>query len=236
MSKIKGELNNPKNTKQEQSTVERDNVKSSDTVTFLEEIKQYTDERNNNQRVTQDHTRATFLIDNESLSELDDLVDYMEALGAVDGGDLVKVKGIGKDLDKYRVISKNFKSRFINFCIKEGLKAWKDKEDEIPDIDRARFPVGDDEYWRAFKIKDQHDHVYYTEQDNRGHQKAYLTTNPEEKRTDKQATEEYINELFEKKQKLEQSDLEQKAQQRKQKKEDKERERMRMILQELNNE
>lgn len=233
MSKIKGELKKPN--KQEQPTEEHKTVESSDTVTFLDKIKEYTDVRNN-QIVTQDHTRSTFLLDNKSLSELDDLVDYMEALGASDGGDLVQVKGVGKDLDKYRIISKNFKSRFVNYCIKEGLKSWKDKEGKIPDIDRARFPVGNNEYWRAFKIKDEHDHVYYTEQDNRGHQQKYLTTDPKETRTDKQATEEYINELFEEKQKLEQSDLEQKAQQRKQKKEDKERERMRMILQELNNE
>src|SRR5699024_4767608 len=120
-----------------------------------------------------------------------------------------------------------FKSKFLNYLIKEGLEQWSKEEGTIPSIDRARFPVNDGSYHRAFRINEKNK-LTYTIQDARGHEITYLTTDSSADK-DKQATEEYINELFEEKQNLAQNDLEQKAQQRKQKKEDKERERMRMI-------
>ena len=229
-SKVTKKNNNPKEQPNEQTTKEP--VKSSDKVTISDKVREYSEHRMGAKRINENHTRSTFLIDNESLEKLDDLVDYMEATNALDSE---FTKGL-TDTKKQslRNFAGGFKSKFLNYLIKEGLEQWAKEEGTIPSIDRARFPVNDGSYHRAFRINEKNK-LTYTVQDSRGHELTYLTTDSNADKS-KQATEEHINELFEEKYELEQQDLEQKAQQRKQKKEDKERERMRMILQELNNE
>lgn len=233
-SKVTKKNNNPKEQPNEQTTKEP--VKSSDKVTISDKVREYSEHRMGAKRINENHTRSTFLIDNESLEKLDDLVDYMEATNALDSE---FTKGLTQTKkDSLRNFAGGFKSKFLNYLIKEGLEQWSKEEGTIPNIDRIRFPVknknGETVYHRAFRINEKNK-LTYTVQDSRGHEIDYLTTDSNADK-DKQGTEEQINKEFEKNKKLEQEDLEKKAQQRKQKKEDKERERMRMILQELNNE
>ena len=233
-SKVTKKNNNPKEQPNEQTTKEP--VKNSDRITISDKVREYSEHRMGAKRINENHTRSTFLIDNESLEKLDDLVDYMEATNALDSE---FTKGL-TDTKKQslRNFAGGFKSKFINYLIKEGLEQWAKEEGTIPSIDRARYPIKDKNgvefYNRAFKINEKNK-VTYTIQDPRGHELEYKTTDPTADK-EKQATKEQINNWFEDKQKLEKEDKDKKAQQRKQKKEDKERERMRMILQELNNE
>src|SRR5699024_5297321 len=229
---------NKKNNTKEQSSepTNQEPVKNSDRITISDKVREYSEQRMGAKRINENHTRSTFLIDNESLEKLDDLVDYMEATNALDSE---FTKGL-TDTKKQslRNFAGGFKSKFINYLIKEGLEQWAKEEGTIPSIDRARYPIKDKNgvefYNRAFKINEKNK-VTYTIQDPRGHELEYKTTDTTADK-ENQANKEQNNNWFENTQKLEKEDKDKKDQQIKQKKDDKECKRMRMILQELNNE
>src|SRR5699024_12813597 len=166
---------NKKNNTKEQSSepTNQEPVKSSDKVTISDKVREYSEHRMGAKRINENHTRSSFLIYNESLEKLDDLVDYMEATNALDSE---FTKGL-TDTKKQslRNFAGGFKSKFLNYLIKEGLEQWAKEEGTIPSIDRARFPVSDGSYHRAFRINEKNK-LTYTVQDSRGHELTYLTT------------------------------------------------------------
>lgn len=148
-------------------------VTNSDSISIKEKIEEYSDERMTSGRISESHKRATFLVDEETLDKLQNLIDLMEATNAIDSSyqnDLTD-----KQIRSNRLLAKGFKSKFINYCLDTILDEWENTEDTIPDVDKARYKTSDDTFNRAFRFK-QDNILYGLEQNHRGKEVRFMST------------------------------------------------------------
>lgn len=164
-------------------------VTNSDNLSIKDKIEEYSDERMTSGRINESHKRATFLVDEETLDKLQNLIDLMEATNAIDSyyqDNLTK-----KQIRSNRLLAKGFKSKFINFSLSTMLDEIENSEGTIPNVDKARYKTSDGTYNRAFRFK-QDNVLYGMEQNNRGKEIKFMSTANGN-------TEQEINEWFESK-------------------------------------
>ncbi|MEJ7195111.1 hypothetical protein WL277_11975, partial [Staphylococcus epidermidis] len=106
--------------------------------------------------------RSTFLVDDDTLEKLQNLVDYMEASNGLDSKyhDNLTVKQIRDN----RLLSKGFKSKVVNYALDTIMEQWESDEGLIPKVDKVRYKTSEGKYNRAFRFEENGD-LYYLEQD-----------------------------------------------------------------------
>ncbi|MEJ7151706.1 hypothetical protein WL544_12145 [Staphylococcus epidermidis] len=180
-------------TKEEQP--KKEVVTNSDKISVKDKIEEYSDTRMTSGRINETHKRSTFLVDDDTLEKLQNLVDYMEASNGLDSKyhDNLTVKQIRDN----RLLSKGFKSKVVNYALDTIMEQWESDEGLIPKVDKVRYKTSEGKYNRAFRFEENGD-LYYLEQDNRGNEVKFLSTG-------KGFSESEINELFNEKEELEQN-------------------------------
>lgn len=177
-------------TKQEQPKQEA--VTNSDKLNVKDKIEEYSDERMTSGRINETHKRSTFLVDQDTLDKLQNLVDLMEGTNGLDSK--YQDNLTTKQARDNRLLAKGFKSKIINYALDTVLEEWESTEGLIPNVEKVRYKNPEGTYNRAFKFE-ENGVLYYLEQNNRGHEVKYLAT-------DSGITEDEINELFNEKVKL----------------------------------
>ncbi|MCG2355677.1 hypothetical protein K4S27_11095 [Staphylococcus epidermidis] len=191
---VKKKVNEPK----EEQTKEVSNsevVPNSDRISVKDRIEEYSDTRMTSGRINETHTRSTFLVDDETLEKLQNLVDYMEASNGLNSKyhDNLTLKQIRDN----RLLSKGFKSKVVNYALDTIIEQWESDEGLIPKVNKVRYKTTEGKYHRVFKFEENGD-LYYLEQDNRGNEVKFLSTG-------KGFSESEINDLFVKKEEIAES-------------------------------
>ncbi|OIJ29029.1 hypothetical protein [Staphylococcus sp. LCT-H4] len=164
-------------------------ITTTDKQTIKEELKDYADKRQNSSIIGDTHTRSTYLISDDTLDKLEDLVAHIEATNGLNSE---LTKGMSKEeINKGRVLSKGVKSKIVNFAIQSFLNNYEAQEGLIPDTEHKRYNVGTVKskiYHNAYRFTN--DGVTYgITQDNRGKEISFMST-------DSGNTVEEINEWF----------------------------------------
>ena len=165
-------LNKKKTEEPKQDTV-KEPVTSSENVSIRERIEEYSNTRMTSGRINETHQRATFLVDQDTLTKLNNLVDLMEGTNGLDSKyqDNKTVKQVRDD----RLFSKGFKSKLINFSLDTILEEWEQSQGLIPEVSKIRYKAQDGTYHRTFKFKEE-GILYLITQSNRGHEIEFLTS------------------------------------------------------------
>lgn len=192
---------NPNNVKQKKTETKQEEqpkqevVSNSDKLSVKDKIEEYSDERMTSGRINETHKRSTFLVDQDTLDKLQNLVDLMEGTNGLDSK--YKDNLTTKQARDNRLLAKGFKSKIINYALDTVLEEWESTEGLIPNVEKVRYKTTEGTYNRAFKFE-ENGVLYYLEQNNRGHEVKYLAT-------DSGITEDEINELFNEKVELAES-------------------------------
>lgn len=179
--------------KRKQLKLKKSNLKetntNSDKISIKDKIEEYSDTRMTSGRINETHKRSTFLVDDDTLDKLQNLVDYMEASNGLNSKyhDNLTVKQIRYN----RLLSKGFKSKIVNYALDTIMEQWESDEGLIPKVDKVRYKTPEGKYNRVFRFIENGD-LYYLEQDNRGNEVKFLSTG-------KGFSETEINELFDEK-------------------------------------
>lgn len=183
---------NPENVKQKKTETNQEEqpkqevVSNSDKLSVKDKIEEYSDERMTSGRINETHKRSTFLVDKDTLDKLQNLVDLMEGTNGLDSK--YQDNLTTKQARDARLLAKGFKSKIINYALDTVLEEWESTEGLIPNVEKVRYKTTEGTYNRAFKFE-ENGVLYYLEQNNRGHEVKYLAT-------DSGITEDEINELF----------------------------------------
>ncbi|MCD8835053.1 hypothetical protein K2V58_12320 [Staphylococcus arlettae] len=192
---------NPENVKQKKTETKQEEqpkqevVSNSDKLSVKDKIEEYSDERMTSGRINETHKRSTMLLDQDTLSKLQNLVDLMEGTNGLDSK--YQDNLTTKQARDNRLLAKGFKSKIINYALDTVLEEWESTEGLIPNVEKVRYKTTEGTYNRAFKFE-ENGVLYYLEQNNRGHEVKYLAT-------DSGITEDEINELFNEKVELAES-------------------------------
>lgn len=192
---------NPNNVKQKKTETKQEEqpkqkaVSNSDKLSVKDRIEEYSDERMTSGRINETHKRSTFLVDQDTLDKLQNLVDLMEGTNGLDSK--YQDNLTTKQARDARLLAKGFKSKIINYALDTVLEEWESTEGLIPNVEKVRYKTTDGTYNRAFKFE-ENGVLYYLEQSNRGIEVKYLAT-------DSGNTEDEINEKFNKKVELAES-------------------------------
>lgn len=192
---------NPENVKQKKTETKQEEqpkqevVSNSDKLSVKDKIEEYSDERMTSGRINETHKRSTFLVDQDTLDKLQNLVDLMEGTNGLDSK--YQDNLTTKQARDNRLLAKGFKSKIINYALDTVLEEWESTEGLIPNVEKVRYKTTEGTYNRAFKFE-ENGVLYYLEQNNRGHEVKYLAT-------DSGITEDEINELFNEKVELAES-------------------------------
>ncbi|QQS86566.1 hypothetical protein I6J04_13270 (plasmid) [Staphylococcus carnosus] len=191
---------NPENVKQKKTETKQEQpkqeiVSNSDKLSVKDKIEEYSDERMTSGRINETHKRSTFLVDQDTLDKLQNLVDLMEGTNGLDSK--YQDNLTTKQARDNRLLAKGFKSKIINYALDTVLEEWESTEGLIPNVEKVRYKTTEGTYNRAFKFE-ENGVLYYLEQNNRGHEVKYLAT-------DSGITEDEINELFNEKVELAES-------------------------------
>lgn len=192
---------NPNNVKQKKTETKQEEqpkqeaVSNSDKLSVKDKIEEYSDERMTSGRINETHKRSTFLVDQDTLDKLQNLVDLMEGTNGL--GSKYQDNLTTKQARDNRLLAKGFKSKIINYALDTVLEEWESTEGLIPNVEKVRYKTTEGTYNRAFKFE-ENGVLYYLEQNNRGHEVKYLAT-------DSGITEDEINELFNEKVELAES-------------------------------
>ena len=181
-------------TKQEEQP-KQEVVSNSDKLSVKDKIEEYSDERMTSGRINETHKRSTFLVDQDTLDKLQNLVDLMEGTNGLDSK--YQDNLTTKQARDARLLAKGFKSKIINYALDTVLEEWESTEGLIPNVEKVRYKTTEGTYNRAFKFE-ENGVLYYLEQNNRGIEVKYLAT-------DSGITADEINELFNKKVELAES-------------------------------
>ena len=189
---------NPENVKQKKTETKQEEqpkqeaVSNSDKLSVKDKIEEYSDERMTSGRINETHKRSTFLVDQDTLDKLQNLVDLMEGTNGLDSK--YQDNLTTKQARDNRLLAKGFKSKIINYALDTVLEEWESTEGLIPNVEKVRYKTTEGTYNRAFKFE-ENGVLYYLEQNNRGIEVKYLAT-------DSGITADEINELFTEKQEL----------------------------------
>lgn len=192
---------NPENVKQKKTEKKQEEqpkqevVTNSDKLSVKDKVEEYSDERMTSGRINETHKRSTFLVDQDTLDKLQNLVDLMEGTNGLDSK--YQDNLTTKQARDNRLLAKGFKSKIINYALDTVLEEWESTEGLIPNVEKLRYKTTDGTYNRVFKFE-ENGVLYYLEQNNRGREIKYLAT-------DSSITVDEINELFTEKQDLAES-------------------------------
>ena len=192
---------NPENVKQKKTETKQEEqpkqevVSNSDKLSVKDKIEEYSDERMTSGRINETHKRSTFLVDQDTLDKLQNLVDLMEGTNGLDSK--YQDNLTTKQARDARLLAKGFKSKIINYALDTVLEELESTEGLIPNVEKVRYKTTEGTYNRAFKFE-ENGVLYYLEQNNRGIEVKYLAT-------DSGITADEINELFTEKQELAES-------------------------------
>lgn len=168
-----------------EETIPTTPVDINDTKTIKEELKKFSDERQGNSIIGEDHTRATHLLSNSSLEKLNHLVNFIEASYGLNSE---LTKGMDeKEVKKARTLTKGTRSKALNFALQHFLDTWEQEEGLIPNTEHKKYKVGN-VYHNAYRFT-QDGVTYGILQDNRGKEVNFMST-------DSGNTVEEINEWF----------------------------------------
>lgn len=179
---------------EQENEVYIDNEKPTDKKDIRERLEDFSDRRMVSGRISELSSRATFLVSDDVLSKLSDLVDHMEAISSLDSK-LNEDKTL-KEIRDMRLFSKGFKSKFIGYALESAINEWESEIGVIPQTERVRYKSQDGTYHRTFKFKEE-GVLYLITQSNRGHEIEFLTSN--------KTSEDEINAKFDKYVKLSES-------------------------------
>lgn len=158
---------------EQENEVYIDNEKPTDKKDIRERLEDFSDRRMVSGRISELSSRATFLVSDDVLSKLSDLVDHMEAVSSLDSK-LNEDKTL-KEIRDMRLFSKGFKSKFVGYALESALNEWEAEKGLIPETERVRYKAQDGTYHRTFKFKED-DILYLITQSNRGHEIEFLTS------------------------------------------------------------
>lgn len=165
---------------------------------FLNKAYEHKQERDARYLVTDDHSRATFHIADETIERINDICSYMEVLSGIGGVFSSERVEDYSNHEKYRKLAKGFKSTIVNMALDNIITDFEKSHGKLPKVDRVRFMSSDKTYHRAFKIVDD-ENVYFSELDNRGNELLYFSNTVA---TELFATSEEIEKLFNQRLKL----------------------------------
>lgn len=149
-----------------------DNTDLNDTKTLKEHLKDYSVQRMSDSIIGESHTRSTYLIEDETLEKLNSLVSYVQANNGIDSE---ANKGLNKtEVNRSRALTKGFKSKAVNFAISQFLDQWESQEGLIPDVQHKKSKVG--KVYHNYYLFTENGETYGIEQDNRGKELRYLST------------------------------------------------------------
>lgn len=162
---------------------------------FTDKVFEHIANRSANARISDSFSRSTYFISNDSIEALDNICRYVELLGSVDGE---FASSRGEDSQRYRILSKSFKSVAVNMVLDSLIEQFTDEHDGVPIVEKVRyFNKQDKLYYRAFLVTDE-DNIYYQELDNRGNTIKFYSNTVSDHLF---ATEDEMNALFRKRQK-----------------------------------
>ncbi len=149
-----------------------------DTTTVKGALKDYSVERMGNSIIGENHTRQTYLIDDETIEKLEYLVSYVQATNGINSENN---RGLNKtEINRRRALTKGFKSKAVNYAIKKFIEQWEGQEGAIPDVQHKKhgFKIGDtDKYkYHHYYMFTENGETYGIEQDNRGKELRYIST------------------------------------------------------------
>lgn len=147
-------------------------ITTTDKQTIKEELKKFSDERQGNSIIGEDHTRATHLLSNTSLSKLNDLVNFIEASYGL-GSKLTK--GMDeREVKKARTLTKGTRSKALNFALQHFLDTWEQEEGLIPQTEHKRFKVSNKNHNAYRFTKDGV--TYGITQNHQGKELSFMST------------------------------------------------------------
>lgn len=158
---------------EQENEVYVDNENIADKKDIRERLEDFSDRRMVSGRISENSSRATFLVSDDVLSKLSDLVDHMEAVSSLDSK-LNEDKTL-KEIRDMRLFSKGFKSKFVGYALESALNEWEAEKGLIPKTERVRYKAQDGTYHRTFKFKEE-GVLYLITQSNRGHEIEFLTS------------------------------------------------------------
>lgn len=179
---------------EEENEIFVDNEQETDKKDIRERLEEFSDQRLVSGKISEISSRATFLVANDVLEKLSDLVDYMEAVSSLDSK-LNEDKTL-KEIRDMRLFSKGFKSKFVGYALQSALDEYEADIGLIPETKRVRYKSNDGTYHRSFLFR-QGNVLTLTTQNNRGHEIEFLTSN--------KTSEDEINAKFDKYVKLSES-------------------------------
>lgn len=145
---------------------------TTDKQTIKEELKKFSDERQGNSIIGEDHTRATHLLSNSSLEKLNQLVNFISASYGL-GSELTK--GMDEvEVKKARTLTKGTRSKALNFALQHFLDTWEQEEGLIPNTEHKKYKVGN-VYHNAYRFT-KDGVTYGITQDNRGKELSFMST------------------------------------------------------------
>lgn len=157
------------NTEEQQTTPQ---TVSNERESIKEELKDYADKRQNSSIIGDTHTRSTYLISDDTLEKLEDLVAHIEATNGLNSE---LTKGMSKEeINKGRVLSKGVKSKIVNYAIQSFLNNYEAQEGLIPNTEHKRFKVSNKNH-NAYKFT-QDGVTYGITQDHRGKELSFMST------------------------------------------------------------
>lgn len=166
---------NAENLKHKNNSSEEENIitdSHSNNYYIKDDLVDYAIKRMTSGIINESNKRATFLVEEETLRELDDLVNFVEATNGI--GTKYQENKTQEEIRKERLLAKGFKSKIVNFAIQSVLEKWKNDEDLIPEVNKVRYKVNK-VYHRAYYLE-HNGETYGIEQDNRGNELQYLAT------------------------------------------------------------
>lgn len=143
-----------------------------DTKTLKENLKDYSVQRMSDSIIGENHTRQTYLINDETIEKLEHLVSYVQASNGIDSENN---KGLNKsEINRSRALTKGFKSKAVNYAIQQFLDQWEEQEGLIPNVQHKKSKAG--KVYHNYYMFTENGETYGIEQDNRGRELRFLST------------------------------------------------------------
>ncbi|WP_204205892.1 hypothetical protein [Mammaliicoccus sciuri] len=143
-----------------------------DTKTLKENLKDYSVQRMSDSIISENHTRQTYLINDETIEKLEHLVSYVQASNGINSENN---KGLNKtEINRSRALTKGFKSKAVNYAIQQFLDQWEEQEGLVPAVEHKKSKVGN--VYHNYYMFTENGETYGIEQDNRGKELRYLST------------------------------------------------------------
>lgn len=165
-----------------------------------EGLLKYADERATSSIINNTHSRSTFLINDKLIAKLNDVIAYLEVTNGV-GSQLIPEGTKEKDIEKGQLLAKGAKSKIVNHSLNKFIKQLENERNaKFPNVLHKKQNVGTvkNKKYHNYYMFTENGETYGIEQDNRGKELRYLSTEPgeSEKGVERGVTKEYIQKWF----------------------------------------